>query len=76
MLTDPTLWGTKSALSRDGETRFPRHLVLLLRLAAVVVAAILLVLVWTAMSLLPWEADALIALTATLAWAYTFERDT
>jgi hypothetical protein len=45
-----------------------------LRLTALVVAATALLLTWKAMSLLPWEADALIALTAALAFAYKFER--
>ena len=60
---------------RAGEARARRRLIIALRLGAVAVAAILLPVTWKAMSLLPWEADALIALTATLAWAYRFERE-
>jgi hypothetical protein len=49
-------------------------LVVGLRLTALVIGAMVVAMTWKAMSLLPWEADALIAVTASLAWAHKFER--
>jgi hypothetical protein len=74
-MTYQTLRRTGGTPSRSPDDDVRHTLIIGLRLVAIVVGATVLSLTWAAMSLLPWEADAVIAVLAALAWAYKFERE-
>ena len=65
---------SRSGLYRSWDEKSQRRLIIWLRLTALLITAFVLPLTWKAMLLLPWEADALIAVIAAMGWAYKFER--
>jgi hypothetical protein len=53
----------------------PDTTILVIRLVAILSVIIIVPLLWQIMKWLPWQADCAIALTAALAFAYRFERE-